>query len=114
MPKSGIVVLPRITAPASRTRAAGGASEAAGVRSLAAVPSGVGTPRVAMFSLMVIGTPSSAPLGAPAFQRASDALAWVRAPSGSKAYIAFSFGSQASMRAMTASTTSTGDRVRAL
>ena len=58
-----MVVLARITAPASRTRAAAGASAAAGTSWVAAVPSGTGTPLVAMFSLMVMGTPSSAPLG---------------------------------------------------
>ena len=58
-----MVVLPSTTAPASRMRAAGGASALAGVRSVAAVPSGTGTPRVAMFSLMVAGTPSSVAAG---------------------------------------------------
>ena len=65
MPKSGIVVLPRMTAPPSRSRAAGGASASAGVSSFAAVPAGSGTPRVAIFSLIVTGTPSSGPAGAP-------------------------------------------------
>ena len=59
MPRSGIVVLATITAPASRNRAAGGASAAAGTSKVAAQPSGTGTPRVAMFSLTVTGTPSS-------------------------------------------------------
>ena len=44
-----------------------------------AVPSGTGTPSVAMFSLIVMGTPSSAPCGAPVCQRASEALAALRA-----------------------------------
>ena len=44
MPKSGIVVLPSSTQPASRRRAAGGASAALGVMSPAAVPTGVGMP----------------------------------------------------------------------
>ena len=56
-------------------RAAGGASAGAGVSSVAAVPSGTGTPLVAILSLMVIGTPSSAPCGSPCRQRASDRLA---------------------------------------
>ncbi|MOA28599.1 hypothetical protein D3C78_1495520 [compost metagenome] len=84
-----MVVLPSSTAPASRMRAAGGASAAAGVRSVAAVPSGTGTPRVAMFSLMVDGTPSSvwppADSGSPFIQRASEARAIASAPSGSSA-----------------------------
>src|SRR5258708_36953669 len=81
IPKSGIVVLPRITQPASRTRAAGGASAAAGTSSVAAVPSGDGTPAVATFSLIVMGTPSSALRGSPAVQRAAEAAASPRAPS---------------------------------
>jgi hypothetical protein len=47
MPKSGMVVLPRITQPASRARAAGGASALCGAASsLARVPIGAGSPRV--------------------------------------------------------------------
>src|SRR5262245_36048635 len=47
MPKSGMVVLPRITQPASRTRAAGGASAGCGAVSwFAAVPIGAGSPLV--------------------------------------------------------------------
>ena len=74
-----MVVLARTIAPASRTRAEAGASDAAGTSSVAAVPSGTGTPRVAMFSLMVTGTPSSAPCGEPFRQRASDSRAALRA-----------------------------------
>jgi hypothetical protein len=47
MPKSGMVVLPRITQPPSRTRAAGGASAACGgASSFALVPIGAGSPLV--------------------------------------------------------------------
>ena len=74
-----MVVLARMIAPASRTRAAAGASAAAGTSSVAAVPSGTGTPLVAMFSLMVMGTPSSAPCGLPSCQRFSAAWACLRA-----------------------------------
>src|SRR5438309_1566286 len=56
MPKSGMVVLARITPPCSRTRAAGGASAVAGTSSVAAVPRGVGSPRVAMLFLMATVT----------------------------------------------------------
>ena len=59
-----------------------GASAGAGASSTAAVPSGTGSPSVAMFSLMVLGTPSSNPCGAPRSQRASDARAWASAASG--------------------------------
>ena len=113
MPKSGIVVLPRNTVPASRKRAAGGASSGAGVSSAAAVPIGTGTPRVAMFSLMVTGTPSRGESAAPFIHRASDARAIDSAPSGSKAYIAHSCGSWDSMCAMVARATSSGERLRA-
>ncbi len=58
-----MVVLEKITAPASRNRAAGGASAGAGVSLLVAAPSGTGTPLVAMLSLIVTGTPSSVPTG---------------------------------------------------
>src|SRR5690606_39717715 len=59
MPKSGMVVLPRKTQPASRSRATGGASARPGVMSPAAVPIGAGQPFVPILSLMVTGTPSS-------------------------------------------------------
>src|SRR6202161_702848 len=90
-----MVVLEKITAPASRNRAAGGASAAAGVNGLVAAPSGTGTPLVAMLSLIVVGTPSSTPMHWPCCQRSVDALAVKRAPSGSKAYSALMWGSHA-------------------
>jgi len=77
--------LEKITAPASRRRAAGGESTGAGTSLTLAAPSGTGTPLVAMLSLIVTGTPSSAPAGASFCQRAVDAFAASRAPSGSKA-----------------------------
>ena len=58
-----MVVLEKITAPASRSRAEGGASAAAGTSLVVAAPSGTGVPLVAMFSLIVVGTPSSGPAG---------------------------------------------------
>ena len=83
MPKSGIVVLEKMIAPASRNRAVGGASCAIGVSGIAAVPSGIGTPFEAMFSFTVTGTPSSGPMGAPFAQRSVEAAASLRAASGS-------------------------------
>ncbi len=109
MPKSGIVVLPRNTQPASRTRAAGGASTALGVRIAAAVPTGVGTPLLAIFSFSVIGTPSSGLSCRPLRQRCSEALACASAPSASTRYIALIFGSQASIRMSAALVASTGE-----
>jgi hypothetical protein len=63
--------LEKMIAPASRNRAVGGASCAAGTSGIAAVPSGTGTPFEAMFSFTVTGTPSSGPIGAPFAQRSS-------------------------------------------
>ena len=53
----------------------------AGVKSLAAVPSGTGSPLVAILSLTVAGTPSSGPIGSPAASALRTlALARARAP----------------------------------
>jgi hypothetical protein len=83
MPRSGIVVLEKMIAPASRNRAGGGASCPAGLSGIAAVPSGTGTPFEAMFSFTVTGTPSSDPTAEPLAHRAVDAAASARAVSGS-------------------------------
>ena len=80
-----MVVLAKMIAPASRNRAAGGASFSAGTSLTLAAPSGTGTPLVAMLSFTVTGTPSSAPAGSPPVQRAVEAFAASRAPSGSNA-----------------------------
>jgi hypothetical protein len=106
-----MVVLQTTTAPASRSRAAGGASAAAGSSSAAAVPSGVGSPWVAMLSLTVAGTPSSGPQGAPRSQRASLARAWARAASGRSSQVAARCGSQRAMWSSSACVTSTGERL---
>src|SRR4051812_12882231 len=108
-----MVVLEKITAPASRKRAAGGASTGEGTRLVVAAPSGTGTPLVAIFSLIVAGTPSSGPAGSPFCQRAVDAFAVARAPSGSNAYSALICGSHAAMCASTSSSTSIGENCRA-
>ena len=109
MPKSGMVVLPRSTHPASRTRAEGGASEAAGVMSAAAVPTGAEIPLTAMLSLMVIGTPSSKLSGFPARHLASDDDASASAPAASTTYMALIFLSHAALRSRAARDTSTGE-----
>ena len=69
-------------APSSRSRVEAGASSVAGTSFVAADPSGIGSPLVAMISFTVTGTPSSGPFGAPLLQRAADALASARAASG--------------------------------
>src|SRR3954469_5675080 len=104
-----MVVLEKITAPASRKRAAGGASTGEGTSFVVAAPSGTGTPLVAMLSLIVVGTPSSAPTGSPLCQRSVEALAIARAPSGANAYSAFSRGSHTATCASTSSSTSLGE-----
>ncbi len=63
IPKSGIVVLAKMTAPSSLSRAAAGASASEIVWGVAAVPIWYGSPAVAMFSLTVTGIPSSKPRG---------------------------------------------------
>src|SRR5215468_7302191 len=104
-----MVVLPMMMQPASRMRATGGASAALGVMSLAAVPIGIGTPRTAILSFTVIGTPSSALFGVPARQRRSAAAASSSAPAASSEYMALILPSQAVMRARQARTASSGD-----
>src|SRR5216683_2956220 len=104
-----MVVLEKITAPASRSRAAGGASAAAGTSLVVAAPRGTGTPLVATLSLMVTGMPSSGPMGSPLCQRSVEALAVARAPSGSNAYSALMCGSHTAICASTSSSTSDGE-----
>src|SRR5580704_16493790 len=104
-----MVVLQKITGPASRNRAAGGASTAEGTSLVLAAPSGTGTPLVAMLSLMVTGTPSSRPVGSPFCQRSVEALAAARAASGSNAYSALMCGSHSATCASTSSSTSEGE-----
>src|SRR3984893_15434836 len=104
-----MVVLEKITAPASRSRAAGGASTAAGASLVVAAPSGTGTLLVATLSLIVAETPSRAPIGSPLCQRSVDALAVARAPSGSNAYSALMCGSHTAICASTSSSTSDGE-----
>src|ERR1700704_4509185 len=104
-----MVVLEKITAPASRNRAAGGASTSDGTSLTLAAPSGTGTPLVAMLSLIVTGTPSSGPAGSPFCQRSVDALAVAPPPSGSNAYSALMCGSQTAICASTSSSTSDGE-----
>src|ERR1700687_5654735 len=104
-----MVVLEKITAPASRNRAAGGASTGAGTSLTLAAPSGTGTPLVAILSLIVTGTPSSGPAVSPFCQRSVDAFVVARAPSGSKAYSALMCGSHAAICESTSSSTSDGE-----
>src|SRR2546430_2270839 len=65
-----------------------------------------------MFSLRVIGTPSSAERGSRARHRASDAFASANAWSALTRYIALMRGSQAAMRSSSACATSSGESSR--
>ena len=87
---SGVVVLPRMTAPVSRRRATQGASSSHGpAASMSALPRSVGHPRVHRASLIEVGTPSPGPSGSPDCQRASDSFAAASAPSRSTSTKAF-------------------------
>src|SRR5450432_1087607 len=81
-PNSDVVVLPKKTTPASRSRATGGPSWSTGSGEVVREPR-KGQPFAALVSLAGTGTPSSAPIGAPAIQRAFDALAIARPISAS-------------------------------
>ena len=110
IPQSGIVVEPRMTAPASSRRSVIGASWSATGISTQAWPLGSGTPRRAMFSLIVTGTPSRSLNGRPSRQRAALAAAASRERSSSRWNRALMVGSHASMRSTTAECTSIGSK----
>ena len=113
-PNSGVVVLPNITAPASRSRATDGASSSHGWSGLTErLPRSVGHPLVQWMSLIVVGTPSRSPTGDPsarcAAQRASLARAAAIPVSASTKTKALSTGSSRSTRSSTCCSASTGD-----
>ncbi len=111
-PNSGVVVLPISTAPCSRSRAVAGASwSQAWSRATARLPRSVGHPSVSTRSLIVAGTPSTRPAGAPRRQRSSEARALSSARSGSTTQNALTAPSKRSMRSSTARVASTGESV---
>ncbi len=83
-PYSGMVVLPRKTVPASRSRAVAGASSGNGSSEASEVPRRIGQPATAMLSLIVTGTPSSGPIASPFSQRACEASAMARVVASSR------------------------------
>ena len=110
---SGVVVLPRMTAPVSRSRATLGASCGHGpASSISVLPRRVGQPRVHSASLIDVGTPSPGPSGSPAYHRASDSLAAASAPSASTSTKAFTWSSKRSIASKASWVASTGDRAR--
>ena len=84
-PNSGVVVLPRITVPASRSRATPAQSSGQSWSRIDEMRAAQGreTPHQALKSLIVAGTPSSGPIGSPRRQRSSEACAAASAPSRS-------------------------------
>jgi len=109
-PNSGVVVLPRRTAPCSRRRATAGASSFQGpLGSTVFDPRSVGQPFVRMMSLIEAGTPSSRPMGSPFCQRASLARAAASAPFSSTKMKQLSAGFSFAMRASAARVASTGE-----
>jgi len=102
---SGRFVLPRITAPAARSRRTSSPSRAAGVL-LAAVPQVVTSPARSSESLTAIGTPRSGRCASPAARRASACSASASARSRRTVRKAFSCGSIRSMRSRYSSVSS--------
>ena len=83
-PNSGVVVLPKNSAPASRSRATAGESSLhSWFGSIVREPTRRGQPRVSSVSFSATGTPSSSPIGSPRCQRRSDSRAAAIALSGS-------------------------------
>ena len=111
-PNSGVVVLPKRTAPFSRSLATRGASFSQAPLSLVVNdPLLVDHPLVSTRSLIVLGTPSIRPAGSPFIQRSSDAFASERAFSASTSRNALNCGLNFSILANVALVTSTGDSV---
>src|SRR6185312_9440625 len=107
---SGVVVLPRMTAPVSRNRATDGASASHGpASSIIVLPRSVGQPLVHKASLIDVGTPSPGPSGVPACQRVSDSFAAASAPSASTRTKALTWSSYRSIASSACCVASTGD-----
>ena len=96
-PSSVVTVLPRITAPASRSAQTPALSRLGKLPFIAAQPISVGMSLVSSRSLMPIGMPSIGDSGLPAFQRAALASAAARAPVSFMAIKAFTTGSRAAI-----------------
>ncbi len=111
-PNSGVVVLPRRSAPCSLRRATAGASSGQGpAGSIVFEPRSVGQPLVRSRSLMETGTPSSSPFGSPRCHLLSDSFAsWARLELTKQK--ALKRGFSASILRETASATSTGESWR--
>jgi hypothetical protein len=105
---SVVTVLPRMTAPASRSAATAAASRPVSNPVHSGEPCPVGMSMVSMISLMPTGMPSIGDNGAPARQRAVARSALARAPSTLSATKAPMSGSQRSRSARQSSRKSRG------
>lgn len=106
---SGVLVLPRKTVPASRSRAVAGASSRhLACASIRLLPRTVGQPLVRNMSLIETGTPSAGPIGAPAPYRAAEASAIDMATSSSTRTNALTACSCAAIASSAARVASTG------
>ncbi len=108
---SAVLVFPRIIAPAAFRRATAGASRSGTNAARIAEPLVVLRPAVSIVSLIVIGTPCSAPRFSPRTTAASASLA-LSIRSGARVTIAFIAGLSFSIRWRQASATSTGEALR--
>ncbi len=112
-PRSGMVVRAKMSMPASRSRAMWGWSSASITGSRVRLPARFGRSFAPWFSLIASGTPSSGPRASPFIQRASDSRAAAIAPSGRIRLKGFSFSCTGAALARHASSTSTGESLRA-
>ena len=106
---SGTLVVPSTMAPDPSRRSTATALWSGTNVSNILTPSVERTPAIQMASLIVTGTPCSGPRSSPRRTAASARFAADRARSGSGVMNAFRTGSNRSIRASTASTTSTGE-----
>ena len=112
-PNSGVLVLPKTTAPALRMRATSVESAATGGESRRCIaPRVVTNPAASAKSLTPIGMPASGPTSSPASSRSSMAAACERALSASSATNALSCGFSTSIRSSACSVTAAALSVR--
>ena len=109
---SGVFVLPTMMAPAARSRCTTSASSSGTLSSKSLDPYVVRIPLVCVTSLMPTGTPKSAGSGAPRLSAAVARRASHSADSRARVTTALTDGFTASMRASTASITSSGEALR--
>ena len=113
MSNSGVLVTPRMIAPARRRRSTKAASCVATKPARSRVPASHFIPETSIELLMLIGTPCSGPRTWPLITAASAARACRRTRSGSTWTKAFNFGFRRSILARCVSARSIGEIARA-